>query len=486
MKRSIVFLLVILFFLSVFSFASKVLVVSSYDKDYEWNRAIVESIENVFADTDVETKYYYMNTRLRTDEEWKVQAGQIALDIVNEWNPDVVIACDDNAQSYFVKFIKDNKNIQIVFCGLNKDPEEYGYPTNNITGILEKPFPLDSLNFLSDIVPDIENIAFIGDDSSTTDGFIDYLNEENYGIYKIHGYYKFKTIDQLTNAIKRLENSCDAFYLIRTIGIHDETGNIMDSKDVIKRIMEITDKPLLGLSDYIIQDGALCGVVPSPYEHGRLAAEIALQILQENKTAEDFKMITPENGEKLINVNSAIMEDISLPVNILNESDRIFGIMNNEEKMVIEFLSKEVDGTLSNFIDLFKTIAGKYYSKEGNWDLIKEDFNRLSEYFSNQTFTFPSIYLYILPDGYYYTSVRNFTGLNLRDREYFPKLTSGKNVVGSLIQSRSTGKKSAVIAVPIFDKGLIKGFIGCSLYMEELNLYLNKKYPFSDDKIFFL
>lgn len=52
---------------------------------------------------------------------------------------------------------------------------------------------------------------------------------------------------------------------------------------------------------------------------------------------------------------------------------------------------------------------------------------------------------YMLPDGRYYTVDKGLMEARLSDRDYFPDLVSGRKVIGPLVVSKSTGRRSAVM-----------------------------------------
>ena len=60
---------------------------------------------------------------------------------------------------------------------------------------------------------------------------------------------------------------------------------------------------------------------------------------------------------------------------------------------------------------------------------------------------------YARPDGSYYTVEKGRMDQSLADRPYFPAVLNGKAVRGELVISRSTGKKSVVIAIPVTRDG---------------------------------
>ena len=75
----------------------KILVVMSYEVDFPWCGDISEGIESVVGDTG-EIRYFYMDTKDLAGGEKKAKE---AYDLFLAYQPDGVIASDDNAQSIF-------------------------------------------------------------------------------------------------------------------------------------------------------------------------------------------------------------------------------------------------------------------------------------------------------------------------------------------------------------------------------------------------
>ncbi len=475
MKKSYLLSLLTILFLgiSMVGATPKILVVSSYDKAYSWNRDIVDAIETVLGRADVEQRFFYMDTRLKDDEQWKIKAGVIALDLMAEWQPDVVIACDDNAQKYFASKISEQSDVQVVFCGVNADPAEYGYPKKNVTGVKELTFPVASLEALSELIPGLKRIAFIGDHTRSAEGMIDYLKKTDMGKFNSIGYYKFSKLEDLLLSVKNLGKICDVFYLVRILGLQDENGELYEPDRVMERILEVTNIPVLGLSDYIIENGALYGIVPDPKFHGAVAAEIALQLAFDEKKASDIPVISLESdfselkdGKSYLNLNTAIEKGYRIPLGLINETDVIISDIQRAEEIVLDYYTLIAGQIFKEVADYLRMVAAASVTSEGDWEAIKAIYQK-------STVDYPGIFLYILPNGEYYTDIRNFTATSLSDRAYFKSLKEGKEVLGYPVTSRSTGKKSAVFAIPVEHDGIISAFTGMSLYMEEINSHVN-------------
>ncbi len=92
---------------------------------------------------------------------------------------------------------------------------------------------------------------------------------------------------------------------------------------------------------------------------------------------------------------------------------------------------------------------------------------------------------FLKPDGTYYTVDQGLMDLKLTDRSYFPTLMSGQKVVGELVISKSTGQRSAVIAVPISDGGKVVGAIGASLFLDGLSNQVAAALALSADAAYF-
>lgn len=73
------------------------------------------------------------------------------------------------------------------------------------------------------------------------------------------------------------------------------------------------------------------------------------------------------------------------------------------------------------------------------------------------------------PDGTYYTVDKGMMDVKLTDRSYFPELMAGRKITVALVISKSTGQRSAVIAVPVKNGQKVIGAIGASVFLDKLS-----------------
>ena len=97
----------------------------------------------------------------------------------------------------------------------------------------------------------------------------------------------------------------------------------------------------------------------------------------------------------------------------------------------------------------------------------------------------PLVAWFALPDGSYYTVDTGLAAGNLNDRDYFPVVMGGEVVIGDLIVSKSTGRESAVVAIPVKDGEDVIGALGASIYLDDLSQLIVDDLQLSSDMVFY-
>ncbi|WP_237361919.1 hypothetical protein [Vibrio marisflavi] len=158
-KQAIIYLLLSTSFLSAnaFSANAKCLLVTSYHDGYQWQddniKAIFEHLQS-----HCEIKYFQMDSKRNKSESNLTQKAAQAYRIVESWKPNVVIATDDNASKYFVVPYMRNHKIPVVFNGVNWTIDQYGYPFQNTSGMIEMQPIRDLLMVLSETTNQKEGV----------------------------------------------------------------------------------------------------------------------------------------------------------------------------------------------------------------------------------------------------------------------------------------------------------------------------------------
>jgi ABC-type uncharacterized transport system substrate-binding protein len=282
--------------------ANRILVVMSYEENFYWSQEVKRGIEKVLA-ADNELHYFYMNTK--TDFKGGAAKAQEAYELFQSMKPDGVITVDDNAQSMFVvPYLRDKTRTPIMFCGVNATAEEYGYPNQHISGILERGHIRESLAFAKQLSPAIESVGFITFDSPSGNAMMAQIrNETDSYPVNICLTRVIRSISELELIASQSEKSCDALYLESMGGIQDEQGQPMDYQAVSHRVSSLFHSPLLGGNRIHVESGALSAVIKTGEEQGQTAAEMLLKAIDSGGLT-SLPVTQNFRGHRIINVST--------------------------------------------------------------------------------------------------------------------------------------------------------------------------------------
>lgn len=304
--------------------APKILVVHSYHPEYPWVAAINEGIQKSLEDTGVVLETIYMDTKRHTLPKFKEHAGELARKKIDEWKPDVVIAADDNAQVYVTRNYVGKKAPLFVFCGVNAEPSEYGFPAANVTGILERPHFLASFELAQKIIPNIRRIAVISDTDATSLGALNFIQREEPPV-KILDYRMITEFKGWKQRVEEYNVDADALfiYMYHTIKETKSPDAVsMDPKKVMGWTGENCKIPTVGFFEFSIEDGMLCGVAESGQEHGFEAGTMALALLN-GTDIRKLPVKLAQKGISMVNLGTAKKLGITVPQDVIASVDKV-------------------------------------------------------------------------------------------------------------------------------------------------------------------
>jgi ABC-type uncharacterized transport system substrate-binding protein len=309
--------------------AGKVLVVHSYHENYAWVQALNTGIREGLKDTGVELEIVYMDTKRHQDEASKNHAGAMARAMVGHFQPDVVLAVDDNAQVYFARDYVGKVRPAIVFLGVNAAPGRYGYPAANVTGILERPRYVQTLEYLQTLAPSVRTVALLGDDSETAALILDYMRQQESPL-KVVASSQAGTFEEWQARVEEYSESADALLVViyetvkRTRTEEGSAVSRVEPREVAAWTIANFSKPTAAVFEFGVADGFLCGVVEDGVAHGNDAAAMALSILKGNQ-AGNIPIATLSRGRRQINLDTARAIGLKVRAELIEQADKIFG-----------------------------------------------------------------------------------------------------------------------------------------------------------------
>ncbi len=295
----------------------RILLVHSYHPEYPWVDSITRGVRSVLAGTGCELHIFYMDTKRHTDEPWKVEAGERARAEVAKYQPDIVLAADDDAQKYFARPYVGG-TLPIVFTGVDADPTKYGYPAANVTGVLERPHFRESLALVRRLRP-IRRIAVMSCSDITSQVALGFMRQERLDVEVVE-WLLVDDFDQWKAAVARLSGTVDALVIrsYQALKVPGGTENV-PPRQVAEWTAQNATIPTIAFHDFEIRDGLLAGVVKSGEEYGRQMTEYALRILAGTPPAA-LPVSRARLGTPMINRDTARRLGIVLPLEATAEA----------------------------------------------------------------------------------------------------------------------------------------------------------------------
>jgi ABC-type uncharacterized transport system substrate-binding protein len=273
----------------------KVVFVNSYHEGYAWSDGIEAGLHEVFDGTGVELKIIWLDTKNNPDESFGQSAGKKAKAEIETFQPDVVIASDDNAQKYLVvPYLKDT-DIPVIFNGVNWDASAYGFPTSNVTGMIEVELP-DQLVELLRAHANGDRIGYLTIDTETERKVVEIYNQRFFD-GQMQPYW-VTTQDEFKTAFLATQQEVDILFMGNNAG-----SDKWDEEEMKQFVLKNATIPTGSINDWMAPYSLLT-LAKSAKEQGVWSAQAALQIL-DGAPVSDISVAENKKGEMIVNLDLA-------------------------------------------------------------------------------------------------------------------------------------------------------------------------------------
>ncbi len=231
--------------------------------------------------------------------------GKEAYRLYGDFQPDGVIAADDNAQAMFVvPYLKGKVETPVMFCGVNADPGQYGYPAANVSGILERGHIKESIALLQELVPSAKTLAYMARQSPTGKAVMEQVEKEaaDYSAEFV-AFLLPKTLPEALTMAADMKDRSDAMLVATMQGIPGNNAAPLSEQEVIPLLAKTYGKPIITDNVYDMKYGMLCAVAVSGEEQGRKAAKMLIRAMQGAPVAK-IPITRNERGRRIINVSA--------------------------------------------------------------------------------------------------------------------------------------------------------------------------------------
>ncbi len=244
----------------------RILVLHSYDPGYAWSRDVNVGLNRVLSNSyRYQLRWHYMDTKRHPSAAYKQAAGIAARNVIAEMRPDVVIALDDDAQSYVARHLVNQPGIRIVFAGVNNDAADYGYDTaTNATGILER-LPLAAIQEALGQAHSLKalqrppRLAYLGDASHSVEGDLKQIRGFAWGPVVLQSTTQVSTWPAWQAQVRALSGTADVLLLTgyRNLRRSANDPGLVSAQEVVAWTDANAGIPVISGNGFFTEDGGM-------------------------------------------------------------------------------------------------------------------------------------------------------------------------------------------------------------------------------------
>ena len=281
----------------------RILILHSYATDYSWARDIDIGLKRVLdSKLGYKVLWHYMDTKNHPDKEYKRKAGAMARHAIAALKPRLIIAIDDDAHVYAVKEFAGNPEISIIFAGINGSVEPYGYhKVDNATGIFERK-PLQDLRraLLEMRGPEDAQLGHrimqLGDRSDSVQTDIKDIEAFDWAPFKVAASTQVSNFDDWKKAVLASKQNADLILISNYRNLFETAANgkLIAPAEVMKWTEANSPIPVVGMGGFMVEEGGMFAVGASGFEQGRIAARMAIQVIDQGVLPKSIPQAMPQ------------------------------------------------------------------------------------------------------------------------------------------------------------------------------------------------
>ena len=146
----------------------KIVYVNSYHQGHPPSDQITAGLLESLPADSFELISHFMDTKRNPSLEYIEAKASALLDSIKMADPDLLVASDDNAVKYLVQPHLQDRDLPVVFCGVNWSADQYGLSRSNITGILELLPVEEVMAAMKSHYPSMQSLLVLNENTTTS------------------------------------------------------------------------------------------------------------------------------------------------------------------------------------------------------------------------------------------------------------------------------------------------------------------------------
>ena len=253
----------------------------SYYKGFDWSDGIDQGIGETLKQSPEKLSIYteYMDSKRFPDPQQILDLYILYSTKYAHIHFDVIICVDDNAFQFLLKH-RDRlfPTSPVVFCGVNDFSQTMLEGHEGFTGVLETINPRKTLEAALLLQPDTRDVAVVVDRTPTGMGTAKEIQRISSSFASQINFTFFDDLD-MSELLRRVGNLSKGSIVLLMNFNRDKSGNSFSHREAIELLHSVSEVPIYGIWNVIVGEGILGGMITSNIDQGKMAAHLALCIL---------------------------------------------------------------------------------------------------------------------------------------------------------------------------------------------------------------
>jgi len=294
MKTGIIATLISVFLLLAFALLSlfhetkpRILILHSFSREDSSVMNMDQGIRKVLLNNrqPLSLRWHYLAIDSQPDESHRREVAEQGKRVIDQCDPDVLIAVDDEAQEYVARYYAGHTHTKIFFAAIDHDPKSYGYirkdntPVKNVAGVMET-LPLAPMrDALTAMYHRPLRLGVLSMAGVTGQGELQQVQHFNWAPDQIVSQVYAEDFPSWQAAIQQMNTQqLDVILVLDYSGLrvsHFSTASVPD-QEIVHWIEQHSTALPIGISTDYVHDGGSFSISPSAEEMGETAAHQAL------------------------------------------------------------------------------------------------------------------------------------------------------------------------------------------------------------------
>ena len=309
---------------------ARALLISSYHPGFPTFFKQIQGVKSVFGPSAITLDVEFMDTKRFPDTRTQLRFRELLEDKLRQAPAYQIVLVADDAALHFAREhgARLFPGLPIVFFGINN--QKLAETLNGAppyTGVIESISMRETLDLIWKLRPRARRVFALVDaepggvaDLQTYQGLRDVYPDKELQVLSL----TTMTWDDLGDRLRALPRD-DAVLLLSAYG--DSSGKRKTFEDALTHILANSPVPVFHLWEHGMGDGVLGGVIISHEEQGRIAAGLALRVLN-GERPESLGVLPGTRANKVI-VDHAVLRRFGIDESLLPEGSEIRGAPNS-------------------------------------------------------------------------------------------------------------------------------------------------------------